>query len=147
MSTQKELQELGDEYVKRIQDQFDKKKLNFTGEAKKSLTAKATDNKLQIIGKKRTLFLEFGRRAGKFPPIGPIKDWVIGKLNVSEDEADGVAYAIAKKISEKGTDILTDRAKGLQVELILNEMNEELQKIILNFEAKRITSGLFNAFK
>ena len=143
----KALKEIGDEFVKKLQEQFDNKNLNFTGDAKNSLEAIASDNKLTIYGLGRILFLEIGRRPGKMPPIEPIEKWVIGKLNVPEDEARGVAFAIAKKIAEKGTDILTDRAKGLQVELVLDELNKELSELILNFEEQRITGGLLNAFK
>lgn len=47
-----------------------------------------------------------GRRAGKQPPIKPILDWVISKGLAQVEEktkASGIAFAIAKKIAEKGT--------------------------------------------
>ena len=91
----KALKEIGDEFVKKLQKQFDDKRLNFTGDARNSLEAIATDNKLTIYGLGRILFLEIGRRPGKMPPIEPIERWVVGKLNVPSEEARSVAFAIA----------------------------------------------------
>ena len=38
-----------------------------------------------------------------WPPQDPIKLWVKRKLNVADNEIDGVAFLIARKISQKGT--------------------------------------------
>lgn len=38
-----------------------------------------------------------------FPPIEPLIDWVKTRLGVSEKEARGVAFLVARKISVKGT--------------------------------------------
>lgn len=46
--------------------------------------------------------VELGTRP-HFPPIQPLEDWARAKLGLSEDEAEGVAYAIARKISREGT--------------------------------------------
>lgn len=47
--------------------------------------------------------MEYGREpGGKMPPIEPIKLWVIRKLAVPIEEAEGVAWAIAKSIEKKG---------------------------------------------
>ena len=47
--------------------------------------------------------VELGTRP-HWPPIAPIEDWVVAKLNVPRDEAPQVAYLIARKISRKGTE-------------------------------------------
>ena len=47
--------------------------------------------------------VEKGRRPGKaMPPVTPIALWVQRKLGVSADEARGVGFAIARKISIEG---------------------------------------------
>jgi hypothetical protein len=47
--------------------------------------------------------VEFGSKP-HFPPIEPLIDWVKVKLNItSEKEARGAAFAIARKISVRGT--------------------------------------------
>lgn len=42
--------------------------------------------------------MEYGRRPGKQPPIGPIALWVIRKGIAPKEEALGVAYVIARAI-------------------------------------------------
>ena len=41
--------------------------------------------------------------APHWPPQGPIRLWVKRKLNVSDKDVNGVAFLIARKISQKGT--------------------------------------------
>lgn len=49
------------------------------------------------------LYVEFGRGAGKQPPIEPIRKWVKRKLKVrNEKEANQLSWAIAKKIAKEG---------------------------------------------
>ncbi len=144
--TEQALKEVGELYVKKIQAAFDDKRLNDTGGGRASIGFKVSGSKLIIEGLARVLFLEFGRRAGVAPPFNVIRDWVERKLNIPDEEIDGVSWAIVNKIKKEGTNILKDRAKGLQLELILNELNDELSKIILNFEAHRITDGLFKTW-
>lgn len=45
--------------------------------------------------------IEFGRKPGKFPPVGPIELWVRRKLGITED-SEGVALAIARAIFRRG---------------------------------------------
>ena len=145
--TDQGLKELGDRFVKDLKDQFVLKRLNDTGEAMNSLSAEATNGKLIISGLARVLFLEYGRKAGTMPPVAVIRAWVQRKLNVPEDELDSVAFLIARKIQREGTNILTDRTKGLQIELVLQNLYDELSEIVINFEAQQITDGLFKTWK
>lgn len=47
--------------------------------------------------------VEFGRRPGKWPPIGAIRAWVVRKQIATGDEADQVAFLIARAIGRRGT--------------------------------------------
>ena len=50
-----------------------------------------------------SIYVEFGRGAGKQPPIEPIRKWVKRKLKVrNEKEANKLSWAIAKKIAKEG---------------------------------------------
>ena len=142
MTTEEILNKAGEMAVRSIQESFDTKNLNDTERARNSINYQVTGNTLIITGVARVLFLEFGRRAGTMPPIDPIQDWVERKLNVSADESRGVAFAIAKKIKEKGTDILTDRAKGLQLELTISQLSKYVLKNITKSLSLEITGGL-----
>jgi len=46
--------------------------------------------------------VEVGTRP-HFPPVQPLEDWVMKKLGVPENEAHGVAFLVARKISRTGT--------------------------------------------
>ena len=141
------LQEIGDELVVRLKREFDQKNLNDTGKAQESLEAVAEENKILLYGLARVLFLQFGRSSGSFPPVDVIREWVERKLGVSEDESKDVAFVIARKIANEGTDIFTNRAKGLQIELVLQDLYDELSKVILDLKAQEISNGLIKNWK
>lgn len=138
---------IGQKFVDRIKDQFDKQGLNNTGQAKESLSYQVKDNKLIIEGKARALFLEFGRAPGKPPPFQVIKDWVIRKLKPPEEAVWIITKTIVDKIAEKGTDIFTDKAKGLQIEIILDDLNKELLTEITIFKQAKIINGLIKKWQ
>lgn len=133
--------------VNEIKKSFDTKGLNDTKKARDSISYQVAGNTLIIEGLARALFLEFGRKPGQMPPIGPIREWVERKLGVSSEESQGVAFVIARKIANEGTDIFTDRAKGLQIELTLAMINEKLLKEITKSVSLEVTGGIFETFK
>ena len=75
-----------------------------------------------------------------------ILPWVERKINPPEEQLYGIATAISKKISKFGTAILTDRAKGLQIELIVADLMEIIQKEIAFFEATQMTDQIYNSW-
>ena len=49
------------------------------------------------------IVMEEGRKPGaRMPPVDAIKLWVVRKLQVPPDEAESVAWAVAKSIAKKG---------------------------------------------
>lgn len=146
MSNQ-QLDEAGKLFIQRIKERMSERNLNDTGEGAASLSYKVEGNKLIIEGVARLLFLEFGRRAGTYPPKDVIEAWVRRKLNVEDSEVKSVAFLIARKIFEKGTDILTDKTKGLQLEIIIDELNNELFESVAEKQALSITDGLFKTWQ
>jgi enoyl-CoA hydratase/carnithine racemase len=48
--------------------------------------------------------VEFGRKAGRMPPVDAIRLWVVRKLQITGDEADKAAWAIARHIGARGTE-------------------------------------------
>ena len=49
-------------------------------------------------------FVEYGRRAGRMPPVDDIAAWVYKKFHIgSWKEATSIAWAMAKRIAKRGT--------------------------------------------
>jgi hypothetical protein len=71
-----------------------------------------------------------------------IKGWVERKLNLPDDQVEGVAWAIVSKIKKHGTNILTDKTKGLRLELLAAEINKEIKKKISIFAATAVVNNL-----
>ena len=126
--------------------QFDTLCINDTGAARDSISCQVDGNTLKIDGLLRVVVLITGRKAGKFPPIDQIEDWVIRKLGVPIEQSRGVAFAIAKKIAEQGTRIYRGEAKGLKIQLILNELNEDIAKMISEEYALSVGNTIYEKY-
>ena len=49
-------------------------------------------------------FVEYGRRAGRFPPLDIIQAWVKKKLRIDKEKFQkSIAFLIGRKIAKKGT--------------------------------------------
>lgn len=48
-------------------------------------------------------YVEFGRGPGRMPPHEPVAEWVRAKLNVPEDQVEGVTFLIRRTIAARGT--------------------------------------------
>ena len=62
----------------------------------------------------------------KLPWYYTIEKWVKSKLRITGKEAKGIAFAVAKKIAEEGTDIFTNNSKGIEIEKLIFELNKRL---------------------
>lgn len=49
------------------------------------------------------LYVENGRRAGKFPPVDELVQWARKKFRLDMRAAKSVGFAVAKKIAEQGS--------------------------------------------
>ena len=62
------------------------------------------------------IVMEEGRKPGaRMPPVDAIKLWVVRKLGIPADEAEGVAWAVAKSIAKKGIEGKHMFKEGLEV--------------------------------
>lgn len=144
--SKEEIEEIGEKIVSALRRNFETKNLNDTKEGSNSLSSKVKGDTLIIEGLARVLFVEFGRRPGKFPDLDAIKAWVKSKLNVEEEQVDTVAYLVGKKIQDEGTDILKNRARGLQMEItVSNILNQTLEDVTSSI-AENITGGLVTSW-
>ena len=74
--------------------------------------------------------LEYGTKP-HFPPVSPLQFWVERKLGISGKEARGVAFAIARAISVRGTKGVHMFEKGFEenksaIMAILNEIPADI---------------------
>lgn len=144
------LQELGDKAIKALKQRFEDANLNDTGKASDSLQAVVGENSIIIEGLARVLFLEFGRRPGpeNWKELMPfILPWVRRKLKPEQKAEWPIATVIAKKIASKGTEILRDNSKGLQIEITLGKVYEEMAMVIGEEYLKQVASGLIKEWK
>ena len=82
------------------------------------------------------IVMEEGRRAGaKMPPVNAIKLWVVRKLGIPPEEADGVAFVIARSIAKKGIEGRHMFKEGLEVsEPHINQLfNEAITRSVQRF--------------
>jgi hypothetical protein len=95
------------------------------------------DGKELIIysSEKYITVLETGRKPGKFAPPEDIQLWVRSKLGKSDDrEVKSIAYAINKKIAEKGSLLYRQGGNSGILSSVINEqyVSENLTEKLLN---------------
>lgn len=54
-------------------------------------------------GKGYAEYVEYGRRAGRFPPVRQLAQWARKKLRATGKQSDSIGCMIARKIARKGT--------------------------------------------
>lgn len=96
-----------------------------------------------------------GRRAGKQPPLKPILDWVIAKGLAKVEEkakASSIAFLIARKIAEKGTNkehhlqVYSQIITPERIQKILDRINQINGNAFINEVVTTITKS-FNEFQ
>jgi hypothetical protein len=112
-----------------IKDALDSKNISNTGEAARSLYVDWGENWVKSIGIFYLEFLDTGRGPGKFPPIAQLIKWAQSKFGVDEVEAKSIAFAVARKIADLGTEIYMNKGQGIELEM--------LSKNLLNLKSKK----------
>ena len=85
---------------------YDKKKMRASGDFANSLEVIASEYSVKLIGNDYATQLEYGRKAGKFPPIKMIEQWILDKgvfsAVLNEIKLSSLAFLIARKIAKDG---------------------------------------------
>lgn len=140
MTTEEILEEELELLKKELIEAHDEKGMRASGNWADSLEVSVIPNSGKIIGEKYTEQLEYGRRAGGFPPIDQIEQWVVDKGIKAIDENitnRTLAFLIARKIAREGW----DRKEYGGVELVTDVITPQRIQKILN----RIVEGsIFN---
>lgn len=110
---------------------YDAKGMRASGKFADSLEVVVNGLNAKLMGENYAEQLEFGRKAGKFPPVSLIEQWIKDKgiaSRISNDiSISSLAFLIARKIAREGW----NRQEHGGVQLISEIVTEErMQKII-----------------
>ena len=111
LNTKEIFSTLGDTLVANIRDKIKSSGASATGKTAASLRHTETDTRFTLFGDKAFSYIEVGRGAGGMPPIDNIKEWIKAKgIVIGEGQTlSGLAYGIAKKISQQGTQLYANK--------------------------------------
>ena len=102
---EQEIQKEIDLLMRELIEAYDKKGMRASGNWANSLRSEVSGTVGRIYGENYTEQLEYGRRAGGFPPIDQIEEWVRDK-GIQAIEASitarNLAFLIARKIAREG---------------------------------------------
>lgn len=104
--------------------------MNATGKWLNSLEARAVNGNGEIWGMDYTYFLVNGRKPGKMPPVSALLPWVNAKFGIGGKEAISIAFAVATKIKNEGTNYYpegTDLIEVLNSQECRTYVTEQLQ--------------------
>ena len=127
--------------------------LRASGRWEKSLRheLKITENGYELIqyGEHYTYQLENGRRAGKFPPIQAIDEWVKQKGIVATDiPQKSLIYLISRKIAQTGIQVPNDyNTGGLISDVFTKKRVDLLIDSIKNTKLREMKSDVLNSIK
>lgn len=89
--------------------------MNATGQWLNSLEARAVNGNGEIWGMDYTYWLVNGRKPGTAPPVSALLPWVTAKFGIGGNEAKGIAFAVATKIKNEGTNYYPEGTDLLEI--------------------------------
>jgi len=120
--------------------------VNASGKLKDSVYFTVSNNVMQVKALSYIYYLEKGRKSGKRPPSGAIRDWVESKESfqqkvgwdaMKEYQKKSLVYLIQRKIGEEGTTIYEQGGSTLIADIVDDEMRGQIQsQLILTFREK-----------
>jgi len=100
----------------------------------------------QLVGEDYAQQLITGRKPGKFPPIKPILQWIDDKgLSVNKITKKSLAFIIARKIANKGTDIFRHKRQALDVKSIMDDVEPHFKDQLIKAGKIEIKTGIAKA--
>ena len=135
-------------YLKGVKELIKKeqadKGISASGFSAESLREEANDTGGQLFGAHYFRYQGDGRGPGKFPPIEAIMEWIVVKGIEKRDNISdrSLAFLIARKIAEKGTEIHLDPSKGINFGEIIKTGLDDLMKEVAKNKALIIVSPI-----
>lgn len=126
-------------------DQKDKD-IRASGKSADTMRITVTKSGGKLYGLAYIYYQKYGRRPGQMPPIDDIIQWIRDKrtFNVDEKGIKGLAFAIAKTIAKKGTQIFQRVKPALNIDDKMPEYRKELVVDLGKTEADKIRKKLRN---
>ncbi len=145
----KEFESLKDDLIKA----YDAKGMRASGKFAESLEVKVNGLTAQLWGESYAQQLETGRRAGAFPPISAIEQWIkdkgIANRIQGEISITSLAFLIARKIAQRGwkreehggVELISEVVTDIRIQKIIDEVGVE-QALIYSTEIINLTKEL-----
>lgn len=149
LSTRLIFEDLGAQIVTQIKNNLQTKNLTgkgpsvASGKLLNSIRYVATDSRLEIWAEDYIYYLVYGRRPGKRPPTSAIREWIEVKGILSgekEYKRQGLAFAIAKSIGEKGTLIYQKGGSDLLSDVINDQLFTNIREQLMFSIVEQIRS-------
>lgn len=100
-----------------------------SGQLAQSVRYEVDESGLRIYANDYIVYLQDGRRPGKFPPKQPILDWIDDKgIQFNDIKKESLAFLIQRKIANEGTTAFIQGG----TDLVSGVLTPELIKQILN---------------
>lgn len=145
------LNDYGAKLVARLQNDIRNKQVtkfgavNASGNLANSIQYTVQDYKLTITGADYIYYLQFGRKPGKRPPTSVIRQWIDEKgINPTDISKDSLAFLIARKIGEEGTEIHKQGGSDLVSSIFNEALQREIETSFENLIATEIQSEILN---
>lgn len=128
---------------------YDAKGMRASGRFAETLEVRVEGLNAKLFGEAYGQQLETGRRAGKFPPIDAIKQWIHDKGIASRIQGQisisSLAFLIARKIAKKGwkregyggVELISSVVTDERIQKIINEVGLE-QTMIFKTEIEKM---------
>jgi hypothetical protein len=145
----KEFELLKDDLIKA----YDAKGMRASGKFAESLEVRVNGLTAQLWGESYAQQLETGRRAGSFPPISAIEQWIkdkgIANRIQGEISISSLAFLIARKIAQRGwrreeyggVELISEVVTDVRIQKIIDEVGVE-QAMIYSTEIINLTKQL-----
>jgi hypothetical protein len=116
---------------------YDELGFRASGDWAKSLENEVTEGNGKytgtITGSNYTYWMEHGRKAGKFPPISAIKQWIVDKGIVAEKISQiSLAFAIAAKIARDGTKVRPGIVSDVITQSHVQDLYNRIGQVFIN---------------
>lgn len=137
-----EVVRLVEQIKKEIFDSYVSKGLVASGEFGRELNIIENGDSIKLTAPHYVVQMERGRKAGTFPPVSAIRQWIRDKnknagTNIPEEAAFAIAYVIKRdgiKVPNKHNSggVVSDVLNPKRVERLIAEINDTVRITILN---------------